>query len=227
MLIRIVDHFRDNPKRIDKLIAIKGLPNEWFFREGPEGLELKKPWEADIDKNIPHEIRHLCEPMYIIFRYSPLNNQAKEVIEKRQILGVKIDYNSEPGRQMWDDIERYVEETMPRSERIPVAVVCARDERSAFETHTPRRNARGSLELIPGPVPMVDLTKYVQMKTEDVVIPKALDVINNPDQATESMVSARPQQNSFKCDECDYIHHSPRGIRMHAVKRHPKQKVGV
>lgn len=231
MLIRICDHFKDNPKRIDKLIAIKGLPEQWFFTETPEGKQLKRPWEPDVEKNIPHDIRHLCEPMYMVFRHAALQAGAKEVIEKRQVIGIRLDYNTEPGRQLWDDIERYIEESTPRSERIPVPVVCARDERSAFETYTPRRNSRGSLELVPSPVPFIDLTRSVQMKVEDVpteVMPKAPEVVNNKDQATESMLSARPQQSSFKCEECDYVHSSPRGVRMHTLKRHPnKEKVGV
>jgi hypothetical protein len=164
MLLRIVDHFRDNPKRIDKLIAIKGLPEEWFFRDGSEGRELKRPWEPDIDKNIPYDIRSLCEPMYVVMRFPPIDREHKEFIEKKKILGLRLDYNTEPGRQMWDDVERYIEETMPRGERIPIPVLCAKDERSAFETYTPRRNSRGSVELVPGPVPMVDLTQYVPVK---------------------------------------------------------------
>lgn len=224
MLIRLVDHFKENPKRIDKLIAIKGLPEEWFFRETEAGKELKRPWECDIDANIPHDIRQFCDPLYVVIRYPALNRDAKEVIEKKKILGVRIDYNSEPGRQMWDDIERYVEESTPRNERVPVPVLCARDERSAFETYTPRRTSRGSLELVPAQVPVVDLTKYQQVSVPEVAT-HAPEVVNNPKQTEESMISARPQQASYKCEECDYVHHSPRGIRMHAVKRHPKVKV--
>lgn len=219
MLIRLVDHFKDNPKRIDKLIAIKGIPDSWIFRESDIGKELKRPWEPDIDANIPHDIRNLCEPMYVVMRYPPLNNQAKEVIEKRQILGIKLDYNSEPGRQLWDDIERYVEESLPRNERIPVPVLCARDERSAFDTYTPRRTNRGSLELIPSSIPFVDLTKYVEVK---VVEEKVLEKVLVPTPMELKKESA--QESEFKCDDCDYHHTSQRGIRMHAVKRHPKQK---
>lgn len=215
MLIRVCDHPKDNPKRIDKLIAIKGIPKDWFFRESPEGLELKKPWEADIDKNIPHDIRTFCEPTYVVFRYPPLNREVKEVIEKRQILGVRIDYNTEPGRQLWDDIERYVEESTPRNERIPVPVLCAKDERSAFETYTPRRTNRGSLELIPSQVPLVDLTKYGEPDKETLL----------PSQQMETQAEAVSEVNSglFSCDECDYTHRSKQGVRMHRVKRHPKK----
>lgn len=214
-LIRIVDHFNNNPKRIDKLIAIKGLPEEWFFRETPEGRELKRPWQPDIDANIPHDIRHLCEPMYLIFRYPPIQAGAKEVIEKRQVIGFRIDYNTEPGRQMWDDVERYIEETMPRNERIPVPVVCAKDERSGFETYATRRNVRGSLELIPSPVPFVDLTQYVAVKVEKI----ASEPIQQESESTPTHQATR-----IKCAECDFEHESPRGIKMHAMKRHPKKE---
>lgn len=225
MLIRICDHFRDNPKRIDKLISIKGLPDEWFFRDGPEGRELKKPWAADVDKNIPYDIRNLCDPMYVIFRYSPITAGAKEFIEKKQILGVKIDYNTEPGRQMWDDVERFIEETMPRNERVPVPVLCARDERSAFETYTPRRTSRGSLELVPSPIPMVDLTKFIQVtyevKPEPAISPE-------PPAVAPPSLTVKAQEIIFKCESCEYTHRSKQGIRMHSTKKHPKpEKVGV
>ena len=217
MLIRICDHFRDNPKRIDKLIAIKGLPKEWFFREGEHGPELLKPWQPDIEKNIPIDIRHLCEPMYLIFRYAPIERGQKEIIEKRQVIGFRIDYNTEPGREMWDQVERYIEESIPRNERIPVPVLCARDERAAFETYTPRRTARGSLELVPNPVPLVDLTQYVQVVAQ----PKAVEPEVLPKSIEE--VTA-PPTDVLKCAECDFTHHSKAGIRMHTMKRHPKKE---
>ena len=65
---------------------------------------------------------------------------------------------------MWDQVERYIEETVPRNERIPVPVLCSRDERSAFETYEPKRNSRGSLELTPKDIPLVDLTIYDKAK---------------------------------------------------------------
>lgn len=222
MLVRIMDHFRNNPKRIDKLIAIKGLPDEWLFRETEEGRELKRPWQADIDANIPHEIRHLCEPIYINFRYSPITKGEKEIIDRRQILGIKIDYNSEPGRQMWDDVERYLEESIPRSERIPIPVVCAKDERSAFETYEPRRSSMGSLQFHPKEVPFVDLTKYVQVEMKPAIPSAVTPPPTTPVDAIQQ-ASMPPQAVKFKCEECDYEHASKQGVRMHTTKRHPKK----
>lgn len=221
MLIRIADHHKNNPKRIDKLIAIKGLPDEWIYRDTPEGRELRKPWAADIAENIPHDIRHLCEPTYINFRYSPIERGQKEVIDRRQILGLKIDYNTEPGREMWDQVERYIEETIPRNERVPVPVVCAKDERSAFETYRPRRSSTNSLEFVPAPVPEVDLTKY--NVTAQPVLPSAVST-PPPTPVPSQQETPAPQAVKFKCEECDYEHVSKQGIRMHKVKRHPKKE---
>jgi hypothetical protein len=217
LLIRLVDHFKNNPKRVDKLIAIKGLPKEWMFVEGPNGLELRKPWIPDIDANIPESIRHLCEPTYVTFRYPPIERGQKETIDHRKILGLKLDYNSEPGRELWEQIERYIEESTPREIRLPVPVVCAKDERSAFETYRPRRSATGALEFVPEPVPEIDLSKYqvvtVESKPTPVLMPKE---------------EIAPVSALFKCQECDYEHKSKAGIRMHKVKRHPeKEKVGT
>lgn len=222
MLIRICDHFRNNPKRIDKLIAIKGLPEEWLFRDTPEGRELKKPWMADIEANIPHDIRVLCEPIYVNFRYSPITKGEKEILDRRQVWGIKIDYNSEPGREMWDQVERYMEETMPRNERLPVPVVCAKDERSSFETYRPRRTSTGSLEFVPAPIPEVDLTKYVILAP--VASPPPTTVVSPPELAPQVTSTKLPQEPVFKCETCDYEHRSKQGIRMHTVKRHPKKE---
>lgn len=231
-LIRIADHFKLNPKRIDKLIAIKGLPDEWLYRETPEGRELKKPWMADVDANIPHDIRHLCEPMYINFRYSPITKGEKEIIDRRQILGLKIDYNTEPGREMWDQVERYLEESIPRNERIPIPVVCAKDERSVFETYRPRRNAGGSLEFVPSPIPEIDLTKYrdriekeaMSIPSPEVIHPKTSVVPPVESVQTQPPSTKESEVTNFKCKTCDYKHPSKQGIRMHTIKRHPKKE---
>jgi len=225
MLIRIADHFHNNPKRIDKLIAIKGLPDEWLYRETPEGRELKKPWMPDVDANIPHEIRSLCEPAYFNFRYPPITAGQKEFIERRQVLGLKIDYNTEPGREMWEQVERYLEESIPRDVRVPVPVLCARDERSAFETYTPKRNSRNSLELHPAPVPEIDLTKYKQ-KVE-VVTPPPPQV---PDSAPMLPVTVQ-QPVMFVCVECDREFKSQLALNIHKArpKNHSpvKEKAGT
>jgi len=221
-----MDHFKDNPKRIDKLIAVKGLPKEWMFHDSPEGIELKRPWEPDIDKNIPQEVRHLCEPMYVILRYAPISRDVNGVLEKRQIWGVRLDYNTEPGRQMWDDVERYIDESMPRGERLPIPVVCSRDERSGFETFTPRRNSRGSLEMVASPVPFVDLTKYQEVRAEPVTIPSAESVLKT--EAPEEGPATPPDVKfpEMHCEVCQKVFIYKKFYDRH-MKGHQKEKVGV
>lgn len=233
MLIRICDHFRNNPKRIDKLIAIKGLPDEWLFREGAEGRELRKPWEADVDGNIPMDIRQFCEPMYITIKYSPIEKGSTGLIDRRQIFGIKIDYNSEPGRQMWDDVERYIEETIPRHERVPVPVVCAKDEKSPFETYTPRRTAQGSLEFVPAQVPFVDLTKY-DMKSAPAPAPAPV-ITAEPAAVLKEAVEPAPVEPEpehvlvFDCTECDRTFKTQTALKIHQSRprNHIKEKAGA
>lgn len=225
MLIRIADHFKNNPKRIDKLIAIKGLPDEWLYRDTPEGRELRKPWGPDLDANIPMEIRHLCEPIYVNFRYSPIERGQKEIIDRRQILGLKIDYNTEPGRDMWDQVERYIEETIPRNERLPIPVVCAKDERSAFETYRPRRTQNNSLEFITAPIPEVDLTRY-QMPAPPPAPPSMPAPISPPAVVSTSLGE---QAVSFVCSECPREFKSQLALKIHRArpKNHAKVKETV
>lgn len=192
-----------------------------MFFDGPEGVELKMPWKPDIDLNIPHDIREVCEPMYVTIRYPSIDSSKPGVIEKRKILGVKIDFNTEPGREMWERVERYVEESTPRDERIPVPVVCSKDERSAFETFTPRRNATGSLEMISAPVPVVDLTRFI--KEETPAIPPAAVVLEELSRAEDK------QPQDFQCSECRKVFKSQHGLKIHLVrpKGHVKEKAGA
>lgn len=225
MLIRLVSHFKNNPKHIDKMIAIKGLPEAWLFREGPSGKELLHPWKADVDKNIPYDIRSLCEPMYITFRYPPISRGENWVVEYKQILGIVLDFMSEPGREMWEQIDRYLQGTIPRTERVPDPVVLAKDEHSAFETYAPKRSSTGSLQFEPSPIPLIDLTLYA---------PKVIPVVEQPpvvppvkDEPPVPKAPA-PQPTLLKCDKCDYTNKSKPGIQMHKYKKHPiQQKVGV
>jgi C2H2-type zinc finger protein len=214
MLIRLVGHFKNNPKHIDKLIAIKGLPKEWIFREGTEGKELMRPWTADVDKNIPSDIRQFCEPEYITFRYPPVERGAKEIIEHKKILGVCLDYMTEPGRELWEKIERYVEGTIPRNERIPVPVVCSKDEHSPFETFEPKRSsATNSLVFEPYPapgengVPEIDLNSYLP------VAPVAA-----------APVAQIATVSTLACDQCSKVFDKIKALTMHKMKAHPKKE---
>jgi hypothetical protein len=222
MLIRLVSHAAGNPKHIDKMIAIKGLPEEWIFRKTDIGTELAPPWKADNEQNIPFDIRHLCEPTYVTFRFAPIEKGQSPVIDHRQILGVVLDHNTEPGREMWERISRFLEGTIPRTERVPEPVLLAKDEHSPFETYMSKRSSTGSIYLEPSPIPEIDLRPYLKPKETklEVFLP------SNPPSPVKIEKSSSP--SIFKCEHCEYTHWSPRGVRMHTVKRHSlKEKVGV
>jgi len=221
MLIRLVGHFRHNPKHIDKLISIKGLPEEWMFREGAEGKELIRPWAADVDKNIPIDIRQFCEPTYITFRHPPIERGAKEFIERKQILGIVLDYMTEPGRELWEKIERFMEGTIPRTEQVPQPVVCAKDEHSPFETYAPKRLSTGSLVFEPAQVPDVDLRPYIAAKQPvSVTIASTL-----PAKFVQQEEQKKVTEEKFSCEACDKVFTKPKALTMHKMKAHKKEKV--
>ena len=219
MLIRLVSHFKFNPKHIDKLIAIKGLPEDWIFNETPEGKELKRPWTPDVDKNIPMDIRQFCEPTYITIKYPPLSAGVPGIVERKQILGIVLDFMTEPGREMWEKVERFIEGTIPRNERVPQAVVCAKDEHSIFETYEPKKSSTGSIYLDPAQVPEIDLRPYLI---------KPSVVLESPVAVVAQAPLPTPQAADFSCEQCHKVFDKPRALRMHAMKAHPnKEKVSV
>lgn len=232
MLIRLIGHFKNNPKHVDKMIAIKGLPEEWIFREGPNGKELAHPWKADVDANIPLDIRRFCEPTYLTFRFPPIEKGANWVIDHKQILGIVLNYMTQPGKEMWDQVERLLEGTVPRDMRVPQPVVLAKDEHGPFETYLPKRDSANHLYLEPCEIPEIDLRPYLAPKTRETKPEVRLD---SPPPLPESKETPDSTPNpvslpetSFKCESCDYTHRSKQGIRMHVVKKHPKkEKVGV
>lgn len=225
MLIRLAGHFLLNPQHIDKLICIKGLPDDWMFRTRADGRkELKAPWEADIDENIPKHVRHVCVPKTVVKYYSPIEKGREGVTEELTILGVKLNYMTEPGRAMWTKIERYMEGTIPRDIQLPIPVLVAKDQKSPFETFTARKRVTGGLELEPSEIPVVDLdnpTGKIQP-----IIPQETHqatVLTPPSAPT----AAKTPVEEFKCDQCKYSATKKQALRMHTTRLHKKEKVGV
>lgn len=218
MLIRLTGHFLKNPQHIDKLICVKGLPDDWVFRKRLDGRkELAKPWEPDIDANIPVQVRHLCEPIDIVQYFSPIEKGKDGITDERRILGVRLNFMSEPGRDMWARVERYIDESTPRDAKIPEPVLVAKDQKSPFETYLPRKRVTGGVELVPSEVPVVDLRPPAKPVIVPVTKAEPAPVVITPaEQAIPDM---------FKCGECSYESEKPQAIRMHRVKRHPKVKV--
>lgn len=227
MLIRLCGHYLNNPNHIDKLISIKGLPDSWFFRVSKYGgRELIHPWEPDVEANIPESIRHLCEPTEIIKIFPPIEKGRESVIDKFTILGVRFNFMSQPGQELWDKIERYLERMTPRDERIPAPALVAPNHLAAFDPHAVRKTVRGSLELFKSEIPNVDLTRpYIEP-----IAPRA--EVQAPVIATAVAAPVAPQPVAVqapvihKCD-CGKQFDKEQGLRMHKMKAHPKQPVGV
>lgn len=227
MLIRLAAHHIDNPQHIDKLICIKGLPEDWFFRDSGRGIELAPPWKPDITENIPNHIRHFCDVRQVVFYYPPIEKGKNGIIESRPVYGLKLDFSSEPGRQLWAKIERYLEKTVPRDVELPRAVLCAKDLKSPFETYLATRKRTGGMELEPMDVPVIDLAQYNKVISPLVAIvpPSAPPP---PAELTPTPPAETVSRETLKCDECDYTHEKKQAIRMHKMKKHSvKEKAGI
>lgn len=224
MLIRLCGHFLMNPQHIDKLICIKGLPEDWMFVQRADGRkQLKAPWEADIDANIPAHVRTICEPTQIVQYFSPIEKGGSGITDERTILGVKINFMTEPGRAMWTKVQRYMDASIPRDQQIPEPVLVAKDQRSPFETFKPMKRVTGGLELEPSDVPVVDLNKPIPAATRPLLEPQEV-----PSQQKVSLPSiAKSPADTFKCEHCDYTSEKERGVRMHTMKRHKKEMAGT
>lgn len=225
MLIRLVGHFIDNPNRIDKLICIKGLPEEWFFRPSRfGGKELIKPWEPDVEANIPVACRHLCEPIEITQVFSPVEKGRDYTIDKITAHALRFDYVTEAGQTMWDQIERYLERTVPRDMLVAKPVLVAPDHKSAYSPHEARRSVRGSLELRPvNEIPVIDLRPQA---SSAVVTPAPATVTAAA--APVAAVTVNPLPEKFDCEICKKSFDKKQALKMHTMKAHQKKEpVGV
>lgn len=228
MLIRICGHYPNNPAHIDKLISIKGLPEEWIFRnvkrtiagELIEGRELVQPWEPDIDENIPSQIRHLCEPVEIVKIFPPIEKGRDSVVDRRTIMGIRFDFMSQPGQDLWEKVERYLDRMTPRDQKVAVPVVVAPDHKSMFNPHEARRSARGSLELRPCEIPEVDLRIIPSAQTQTVISVPQPAVIVQP----IITLPTEPQAVKLACDQCPKVFTKDRALKMHKIAAHKKVK---
>ena len=230
MLIKLAGHYPNNPNHIDKLISIKGLPEEWIFRDGPLGKELVKPWIPDDDINIPKEIRHLCEPTDIVISYSPVAKGEKSVIDNKTILGIKLDFGTEPGREMWEKIERFMDKMTPRDMKIPEPVMMAPNQKSGFNPTIGRRSNRGSLEFASSvDVPDVDFRHKIEEaqpkpSLKPIVVPPTPKV---EEKKEEVLVEDKRSTVKARCEECKTDFKSKGIYAIHMKKHKVQEKVGV
>jgi hypothetical protein len=235
MLIKLTGHFIDNPQHIDKVIAIKGLPEEWMFRPSKYGgKELIRPWVPDVAENIPLSIRHLCEETEVTVVFPPIEKGRDSVVDKIKIIGLKLDFGTEPGQDLWMKIERYVEQMTPRDQKVPKPVLCAPNHKSDFSPHEVRKTIRGSLELRPTEVPMVDLRQsLVGPRVEvapPVVIPKPV-VEQKEEKVTVSVEDNKKTEELkiWQCKKCDQKFTELGKLRGHNLRGHKeiREKIEV
>lgn len=228
MLIRLAGHFINNPNHIDKLICIKGLPEEWVFRKTKHGKELMPPWQPDVDANIPKDIRELCEPTEITVVFPPIEKGRDSVIEQRTILGLKFEFMTEPGRELWEKIERYMEKMTPRDLRVPEPALVAPDQKSGFNPHIARRTVRGSLELFPTEIPVVDLRLPVASAEVSTTTSSGPTTVTMGPQTTVAVTQPATTTTAFPfvC-ECGKGFSLKGPYAMHRKKHSVKEKVGA
>lgn len=228
MLIRLCGHFIDNPNHIDKLICINGLPEDFFFRKSKHGRELIRPWEPDVEENIPKDIRHLCEPVEYVQVFPPIEKGKDSVVDTVKAIGLRFNYISESGQSMWEKIEHYLERSVARDQMIPKPVLVAPNQKSLFDPHEARRSPRGSLEMRKAEIPVIDLAPPTPAI---ITVQPVAPTISVAAQATVITKVAEPvvQENWLTCAPCGK-QFNERGLRMHNMKKHPELKqvpVGV
>lgn len=203
MLIRLCGHPKKNSDHVDKLIVINGLPDEMLYVENKGERSVAQPWEADVDVNIPKYIRHLCTPTEVTYRFPPIEKGAEPVVDKRVILGLKLDFQTQPGLEMWARIERILDNEIPRGEKIPEPVRVAEDMRKPFN-------------LTADDIPVVDL------------LPKPPRPPTIPPPPVPSAVKEEPAPTkTFDC-ECGKKFPKEQGLKMHKMKTsHGKVPVTV
>jgi len=220
MLIKLVGHYIDNPQHIDKIISIKGLPEEWFFKKSKfGGKELLRPWVPDVEANIPDKVRHLVVEHEIDQIFPPIEKGKDSVVDKLKISGVKLDYSTNPGQEMWEKVERYLEATIPRDQKVPKPALCAKDHVADFDPHETRRTQKGSLELRKCEVPEADLRQSI--------VGKAIEpatIVSIP-----SVAVAPVEHKIYKCKKCGSDFNGLNIFRSHNLKCKKKieEKIGV
>lgn len=218
MLIRLVSHAtRRNSNLIDELIRIDGLPEDMVYRFSNGKRYLKSPWEPDIDANIPRHIREHCEPVVITEDLPPERNQVTGELQKptdtKTILGVRLNLDNNPGKEVWEQITRILEHSIPRDMKIPLPAIVAPNQKDAF-----------SLEA--KDIPVVDLRPPKVQPTITVATPAVVQiqpvVAFNPPKAEEPI-----QPVVFTCGVCKKSFEAQRGLWMHERKTRHKVKEAV
>lgn len=209
MLIRLIAHARKgNPNLIDELIRIDGLPDRLVFRFKDGKRYLAAPWEPDVDVNIPKHIREHCVPIEITEDLPTERNQVTGEMQKpsdtRTILGVRINLDNNPGKELWTQLERIIDDATPRDRKVPIPAIVAPNQKDPFFLEAKD-------------IPVVDLN------TPKVEVPVTVAVA-----AEVPVIFTSPvKPSTFVCGVCNKHFDQQRGLWMHERKTRHKVKEPV
>lgn len=212
------------------MIIINGLPNDWFFKpsvRNPGSKELVHPWQIFEEINIPRDIRHLCEEHQVTFVFPPIEKGGNYTIDTKRILGLKFDFMTEAGQVLWEKIEKYVDATVPRDQRVPDPVLMAPNHRASYAPHAARRTVRGSLEMVPSEVPVINLVSVVPFYSSITTTTAAVPVAPVVEQVNGRKKRKAEQLVDVKCEICAKQFNKQSAIRMHMVSVHKFRKKQV
>lgn len=136
MLIRLISHPTDNPLHIDKLIYVEGLPDKMVFDTRNGRKLLREPWKMDPVENLPKSIRDAFEPITVTVHTpafaAPNGEKYPALDDDMEVWALQLDYQNGQGESTWKQIERMIDMSTPRDERLPVPAVVAQNRIENF-----------------------------------------------------------------------------------------------
>lgn len=132
-LFRLASHAKNNKLHIDKLIAIEGVPEHLLFESRGGKQVLRQFLGFGIPENLPKDIRkEFCNGDTILRYVAPFEKGAEAVFQEIPLYDIVIDCGTRQGAELWEKIERMIDDQTPRDRKVPEPVVVAKDHKSGF-----------------------------------------------------------------------------------------------
>lgn len=198
-LIRLVSHPFKNKYLCDKIMFIDGIPDSMLYFQRNGKNYLKAPWTPDVTANIPEPVRSKFQPkpFKINLYLAPPEKGVPPIDDEINCYGLMLDYQNGQGEQMWESIEKMIDDVTPRGVDLPKPVIV---EPGLDDEHRARQWTIG-----PETIESVSLTT-----TRD-----------------EGLVKPSITAEVFECGTCNKPFAKAQGLRMHKMKAHKKVPVGV
>jgi hypothetical protein len=216
MLLRLTNHHFNNKIMVDKLISLKGFPEDMFWQKvqgiytlddlDPEGknkkevrigLVVKEPFEPDVTENIPDDIIEKFGEEREIY-----DRMDRQLLGPRKIVALRLDFSTGPGEIAWGKIWKVIDNNTGRFERVVRPAPVGNE-------HVWTLDVEDVPEFVLQPLPTEDTPASIQPKP----VPR--------DEET-----GKPQ---IHCDQCSYKSDDKRAVRMHKLGKHNRhpQSVGA